>query len=142
MKLMKGGMPIKKTMIHNDTQDATMVASDLQAGVTAYSKGQKIVGTGKCFSFAIYGSMYTNRPWIIPTTINIIEIGCSTNPVQLSKELNSMVNVNFTEPQDVASIVIDGVSYPITVSVVNNKLTISCEKSVKLQVFYGKDEYA
>ena len=141
MKLMKGGTPIKKTMIHNDTQDATMVASDLQAGVTAYSKGQKIVGTGKTFEFASYGAMKTNRSKMLPSTINVIEITCLTNPVQHMIALSDMKNIDFSVAQTVGNIVVDGVEYPINVQVSNNKMTISCEVSIFLEIFYGKDNY-
>lgn len=141
MKLMKGSTPIKKTMIHNDTQDATMVASDLQAGVTAYAKGQKIVGTGKTFEFASYGSMKTNRSKMLPSTINVIEITCLTNPVQHMIALSDMKNIDFSVAQTVGNIVVDGVEYPINVQVSNNKMTISCEVSIFLEIFYGKDNY-
>lgn len=141
MKLMLGNTPVKKMMIHNDTQDATMVASDLQAGVTCYAKGQKVTGTGKCFEFARYGSAFTNVATVIPHTINVITIGSLNYPVQLSASLKDMKNLDFSTSQSIGSVVVDGTSYPISVIVSNGKITISCDKTIKLEIFYGKDNY-
>lgn len=37
------------------TYDADLTPVDMQLGRTAYVKGEKITGTGKCFEFAEYG---------------------------------------------------------------------------------------
>lgn len=141
MKLMLGGTPVKKMMIHNDTMDATMVASDLQAGVTAYANGQKVTGTGKSFEFACYGGLETNSPQYIPNDVNVIEIASMNNPIQLNIMLNQMKNIDFTSKQNVATVIVDGVSYPLAVQASDNFLTVSCDKSISLEVFYGKDNY-
>lgn len=141
MKLMLGGTPVKKMMIHNDTMDATMVASDMQAGVTAYANGQKITGTGKSFEFACCGKLETNSPQYIPNNVNIVEIASVDNPIQLTVMLNEMKEVDFTNTQNIASAIVNGVSYPLMVQASDNFLTISCDKTISLQVFYGKDNY-
>lgn len=141
MKLMLGGTPVKKMMIHNDTMDATMVASDMQAGVTAYANGQKVIGTGKSFEFATYGTIVTNTNRFIPSNINIIEIASINYPVKSILQLKDMNNIDFSTGQTVATIIVDGVEYALLVSVNVNMLKISCEKQVTLQVFYGKDNY-
>ena len=141
MKLMLGNTPVKKMMIHNDTQDATMVASDLQAGVTCYAKGQKVTGTGKCFSFAVYGSFPTNRAIPIPETINVILIGSTDYFVKMAHYVSDLTAMDFSSPVVVATITIDGTDYPISVSVVSNLLTVSCSKAINLEIFYGKDNY-
>lgn len=141
MKLMLGGTPVKKMMIHNDTMDATMVASDLQAGVTAYANGRKVTGTGKSFEFAFYGKHKTNVAQYIPTNINVIEISSLEYPIQLIVALNDMRNMDFTTEQIVASVVVDNETYDVSVKALNNFLSITCEKSFWIQVFYGKDNY-
>lgn len=141
MKLMLGNTPVKKMMIHNDTQDATMVASDLQAGVTCYAKGQKVVGTGKSFEFANYGSLRTNLSRFVPSDINVIEISSTEYPVKMSLTLDSIQGADFSTPQQIGTVIIDGVEYALTVSVVSNILKFVCDKTFYLQVFYGKDNY-
>ena len=141
MKLMLGNTPVKKMMIHNDTQDATMVASDLQAGVTCYAKGQKVTGTGKSFEFANYGSLRTNSNRFVPTNINVIEISSVEHPVKLSSTLISMKEIDFSTPQHIGTVIIDNVEYALTVSVVSNILKVVCDQTFYLQVFYGKDNY-
>ena len=141
MKLMLGGTPVKKMMIHNDTMDATMVASDLQAGVTAYANGQKITGTGKSFEFANYGDLYTNSSRYVPANINIIEITSSDYPVKSDLDLLLMKDVDFSNGQKVATVIMENDEYDLTVSVRSNIMKISCDQTVRLQVFYGKDNY-
>lgn len=141
MKLMLGGTPVKKMMIHNDTMDATMVASDMQAGVTAYANGQKITGTGKSFEFANYGGLVTNTNRFIPNDINVIEITSINYPIKANFELQSMKDVDFSNTQNIATVLIDGSEYDLMLSAKSNILTISCDKTIELQVFYGKDNY-
>ena len=141
MKLMLGGTPVKKMMIHNDTMDATMVASDLQAGVTAYANGQKVTGTGKSFEFANYGAFETNSRRYIPSEINIVEISSTVYPIKLTVELNQLRNIDFSTPQNIATVSIDNVDYDLIVNVAANMLTITCEHTFYLEVFYGKDNY-
>lgn len=144
MKMFYGSTPIKSMRTHIfdiDSSDATMIASDLQAGVTGYSKGKKITGTGKTFEFASYGRQKTNTMIPLPTNINIIEIACIDYPIQLSIALIDMKNIDFSTEQTIGSVIINGANYPITAKVEYNMLTIACSETVWLQVFYGKDNY-
>jgi hypothetical protein len=138
---MLGGTPVKKMMIHNDTMDATMVASDLQAGVTAYANGQKVTGTGKSFEFATYGVSQTNTPEYVPVLLNIIEITSLDYPIKSTIPLNSMKNIDFSVEQTIGAVLIDGNEYPITAKIENSILTFCCDKTVRLESFYGKDNY-
>lgn len=144
MKMIYGGTPVESLKVRHyevSTNDCDMVASDLQAGKTAVARGQKITGTGKCFSFAFYGSVYTNVPIQIPSTINVVEVASLDYPVQLAMALNNMYVEDFSKTQNIANIVIGGQSYPLMVTVTDNKMTISCSKTIKLQIFYGRDNY-
>ena len=144
MKMYLGETPVKSLNIKHyelDTNSATMVASDLQAGVTAFAKGKKVTGTGKSFEFAYYGQVETNLPLYVPNNINVVEVASTIYPIKLIIALNNMENVDFTIEQIVGTVTIDGVEYNISVQALNNILTISCEKSISLQVFYGKDNY-
>lgn len=141
MKLMLGGTPVKKMMIHNDTMDATMVASDLQAGVTAYANGRKVTGTGKSFEFATYGLSETNMPEYVPVLLNVIEITSLDHPIKSLIALSDMKDIDFSTEQTIGVVLIDNNEYPITAKIENSILTFYCEKTVKLQSFYGKDNY-
>ena len=144
MKLYHGSTPIKSLNIHNyemSTNDATMVESDLQAGVVGYARGRKLTGTGKAFEFANYGELTTNMNRFVPNNINVIEITSSYYPVKSTLELKYMKDVDFSTDQNVATVIIDNVEHDLVVSVKSNVLKISCDETVQLQVFYGKDNY-
>ena len=144
MKMIYGGVPVKSLKVRHyemDTNDCDMIASDLQAGKTAVARGQKIVGTGRSFEFANYGSIKTNLPMIIPNTINIIEIASTIYPIKSAITLTATKNLDFSVPQTIGYIVVEDVENPINVVVDNNMLTLSCNITATLQVFYGKDNY-
>ena len=142
---MYGSVPVKSLNVHHfemDTNDASLQPSDMQAGVTAYARGQKITGTGKCFSFASYGAWETNSSDIVPTTINVIHVGSTDYLVRMKAPLGDITHYDFSVAQEVAEVSVDGVVYPITVSVQNGEFIINCEKTIFLELFIGKDEYA
>ena len=83
MKMIYNGTPIKSLNIKHyelNTNDATLKASDLQSGVTAYAKGQKITGIGRAFRFALYGDFPSNREIPIPVSeINTVVVSSFGN---------------------------------------------------------------
>lgn len=144
MKMYYGNTPVKKVNISHyemNTNDATVMPSDLQAGVSCYARGQKVVGTGKSFEFAYYGYFETNFPMFIPSDINVIEVASTDNPIQLTTILSNMKNLDFSIENIIAKVIVDGISYDLIAQVSQDELTIFCEKDVTLQVFYGKDNY-
>ena len=144
MKMFLGNTPVNSLNVHHfemNTNDATVFASDLQAGVTCYARGQKITGTGKCFEFATYGSIQTNMAEYIPSPINVIEVASLDYPIKNFIALNKMESTDFSTEQTIGIVLVDNVEYPITVSIDGYFLTLNCEKTITLQVFLGKDNY-
>lgn len=144
MKMFYGNIPVNSMKIKHyevSTNDATVQASDLQSGITCYARGKKVIGTGKAFSFASYGLWETNQSDIIPTTINVVHIGCTDYPVKMIAPMNEMIHYDFSITQKIADVIIDGISYPMTILIQNGELFVSCEKTIGLQLFIGKDEY-
>ena len=145
MKMIYNGTPIKSLNIKHyemNTNDATLKASDMQVGVTAYAKGKKVTGTGKCFSFAMYGNCPSNTTLPVPTSeINTIIVAANTYPVKMKQTILTFQEVDFSTAQEVATITINGEEYLINLQIINNMLTISCNQTVTLQVLFGKDDY-
>lgn len=144
MKLCIGDTPITAMNVVSydvNTDDATVTPASMQAGVTAYAKGTKITGTGKAFKFASYGTSKTNQPTPVPTDINVIEVASTVYPIQMKVELANMKSVDFSTPQTIGTVTVDGATYNITAVVADDKLTVSCQKTFDIQLFYGKDEY-
>lgn len=144
MKMIYGGVPVNSLKVKHyelDTNSATMIPSDLQAGVTAFAKGKKVTGTGKSFEFAQYGKAKTNFPLIISNSINVIEVASVEYPIRHTIALSDMKNIDFSVNQSVANVTIDSVEYPIITTIANGILTLQCEQTINIQVFYGKDNY-
>lgn len=144
MKMFLGKTPINAMNVKHfevSTQDCTAIPSDIQTGVTCVSKGKKITGTGKSFSFASYGKWKTNEPNFIPMNINTVQIGSVDYPVRMTVSISGSHSYNFAAPQEVAEVVINGIAYPMTVSVQNGEFLVTCEKTIDIQFFIGKDEY-
>lgn len=145
MKMIYGGVPVNSMKIKHyemDTNSATVQPSDLQAGVTCFAKGRKITGTGKCFEFANYGRMSTNLPMFIPNGINVIQIASVEYPIKSLISFSVVTNVDFSTPQVIGKINIDGSDTDITLTIEGNILTLTCSNMIYLEVFYGKDNWA
>lgn len=144
MKLMYGNVPVKSLNIHTyeqDTNSATVQASDMQAGVTAFARGQKIVGTGKCFSFAMYGVFETNASIYVPNNINVVEIASTEHPIKSLISFQNINTIDFSAEQAVGVIDINGLNIEIKAKVENNILTFICSNTINLEIFFGKDDY-
>lgn len=144
MKMIYGGVPVESIKVKHyelNTNSADVQPSDMQAGVTCFARGEKIVGTGKAFEFASYGQLSTNLSLFSPSIVNIVEIASLDYPVRLSVAVNEMQNLDFSIAQTIGYITIDNVDYPITAQVNDAVLTFACEKTIELQYFCGKDNY-
>jgi hypothetical protein len=144
MKMLLGNTPVNSLNVkyfEMDTNDCTMVASDLQAGITAVARGQKITGTGKSFEFASYGTTRTNMADFIPAQINVIEVASIDYPIRSLISFDNMYNIDFSIEQTIGMVTIDGVEYPITSQFDGLTFTLKCEKTIDLEVFLGKDNY-
>lgn len=144
MKMMYNKTPVKSMKVKHyeiSTNDCSAIPSDLQTGVTCVSKGKKITGTGKSFEFAHYGTTRLNLPIPVPEAINVIEIASTEYPVRMLFGVNNIKNIDFSSESAVANVTIDGEEYIVSLTMNNNILTISCEKSISLEIFYGKDNY-
>lgn len=144
MKMIYNGAPIKSLNIKHyemSTNDATLKASDMQSGITAYAKGKKVIGTGKCFEFANYGGFKTNSDIYVPDDINVIVVSSIDYPIKNAVPLINMYALDFSTSQIIGIVTIDGNDYDLSVTVNDNVLRITCEQTFNLQVFYGKDGY-
>ena len=141
MKLMLGNTPVKKMMIHNDTQDATIQPSCIQVGEIGYARGQKIIGTGKAFAYSLYGNIMTNITYPAIHKINTVIISSSLYPIKMNISIIEIQNSEDVSNLTVGTISIDGTDYPITLTINDNGFKFNCEKTMKLQGFCGKDEY-
>lgn len=144
MKFIYGGVPYNTTKIKHyevPTNDCDMVASDLQAGKTGVARGRKIIGTGKSFEFAYYGTTITNLQEYMPSLINVVEITSVDYPIKSLIGFDEMIGVDFTTERTIGVVVIDNIEYPINIKVEDNILIFSCEKTISLEFFYGKDNY-
>ena len=144
MKMFYGNTPVNSLKVKHyemNTNDCTMIESDLQSGKTGVVKGKKITGTGKSFEFASYGGWMTNLPLAIPSMINTIQIGSNNYFVRTIIPVFNTTRLDFSVSQTIAEVTIDGVVYPLVVSIQNGMLTISCEHTIDIELFYGKDRY-
>lgn len=145
MKMLLGNTPVNSLNIKHfemDTNDCTMVASDLQAGVTAVARGQKITGTGKSFEFAYYGRLKSNNSLFIPVNeINVVHISSVDYPMHSSIRLEDMKNINFSTNQTISNLISNNLQNPVSVIVENNEIFVTCDIDANFEIFFGKDNY-
>lgn len=134
------------------TYDADITPENMQHGMTAYAQGKKVVGTGKCFEYAVYGarqlqslkdedgnnrygfSIYAvTEPNIIflASTENGDIVLQSSHIVDLADNAVAVVGINHTS------------SGEVTASYSDNRLKIILgnteNQSTRLRYFFGKD---
>lgn len=145
MKLCIGSTPVSSLHIRKldiDTNDADIVPSDMNAGSTAYARGQKITGTGKCFSFATYGTFSSNGSIPIPvTSINTVVLCSDVYFVKMSTTMLNFKEYDFSVDNEIATITVNGTNYPISMKIDNGNLVLTCSENVSIEAFFGKDDH-
>ena len=145
MKMMLGNTPVKSLNIHHfemDTNSATVQPSDLQAGITCFARGQKVIGTGKSFEFAYYGLMEANDSLTVPVdTINVVHVSSFDYPTRSLIHLSDMNDLDFSNGQTVCNLIVNNVEYPVFVAISNNEVSIACDVNTSFEIFFGKDNY-
>ena len=136
-----GKTHVKGLTLHTDSDDATLKPSAIQSGVTGYAKGRKVTGTGKAFSFASYGTAKTNMSFPAFADINTIELASTECPVQNLLNFEDIRNTDFSAEQTISNAIKDGVTYPIKLKVASGVLSVTCDLTISIELFYGKDEY-
>lgn len=63
MSYIVNGVKAKKVgvLLEPSTYDADITPENMQNGMTAYARGEKVIGTGKCFEFAHYGRLAVSK---------------------------------------------------------------------------------
>ena len=61
MALFLDGVKINSFSIGPDTSPGDLVPEDMQLGRIGFSQGKRVVGTGKAFAFALYGSRVVKK---------------------------------------------------------------------------------
>ena len=149
MSYIVNGIEAKKVgvLLEPSTYDADITPENMQRGMTAYARGEKIVGTGKCFEFAEYGlsrlkklsngfygvafelDMGANTFFIVTTGTGDI-FAQTTNGVVAGEE-PTKIGKNLTTSGDVYVAYIDN---EVTIYTTEIKST-----NTYLRVFVGKD---
>lgn len=94
------------------TYDADITPADMQLGTTAYAQGKKLVGTGRAFEFASYGSRAVKK---IVDSQGVERYG-------IFFDIGEHVNVLFIAPSVDGDVVLQ----------TNHKVDISSDRTVKL----------
>ena len=145
MKMIYGGTPVNSMKVKHyeiDTNSATVQPSDMQAGVTCFARGEKITGTGKAFAFVFCGGIITNTPYSFPLCgVNTIIISSFSNPIKMDMSINDIRQNETISNLTIGTISIDGIDYPISVTVDDTGFIFYCEKTIEIQGFCGKDEH-
>lgn len=154
MSYLVNGIEAKKVgvLLEPSTYDADITPVDMQRGKTAYVKGEKLTGTGRCFESAVYGSgkvqllqdengndtyglsiLTTIKPNII--FLSSTETGDiilqTAHIVNLENDIPTVIGVNHSASGDV------------TVTYDNNRLKVylgdTKNNTTRLRYFLGKD---
>lgn len=114
MALYIGGTRINAFSIGPDTSPGDLVPEDMQLGRIGFSQGKRVVGTGKAFAFAQYGSRVVKK---ITDSEGNARYGASFN-------VGENTNVIFIAPSTIGDIVLQS----------NHIVNIESGETVKLGI--------
>lgn len=154
MALFLDGVKINSFSIGPDTSPGDLVPEDMQLGRIGFSQGKRVVGTGKAFAFAQYGSRVVKKItdsegnerygafFDVGENANVIFISPSTTG-DIVLQTNHMVNIESGEPVKIGENYTTGgevlACYDKDRAIVY--LTDYSQKPTLLRFFIGKDNH-
>ena len=123
-----GGLTVTNE-IGLDTYDADITPENMQHGTSAYAKGKKVIGTGKAFAFAEYGSKLV-KAFVDSNGIERYGFACY---------VGENTNIVFVAPSTTGDIILQ-TEYKVSINA-GEETSIAENNSTggKVKAFYDKD---
>lgn len=136
MKMMLGTKPIKALSIRNDSPERGMSAMTRQNGSANFASEQQWMESCQPFCLTASVTMETDHPIAVPDDMHLVAISSMRYPIQMCLSLRDSKKIDLSIPLEVAQVIVSRKKYPILAQEVDGFLTLSCSKSVLLNVFW------